>query len=88
MRVTFQNKLMHPINAMLYYGYDNSEIGVSVFRDMPVRRYFKVDSDDVLRGEYMWIYVRKYDYDRFKEIAAPDLEYIDSYGEILFIYKA
>ena len=88
MRVTFQNKLMHPINAMLYYGYDNSEVGVSVFHNMSIRKFFKVDSDDVLRGEYMWIYVRSYDYNRFMEIAAPDQEYRDKNGEIIFIYKA
>lgn len=88
MIVHFKNKLMHPINAMLYYGYDNSEVGVNAFRSMPIRKYFKVDSDDVLTGEYMWIYVRKYDYELFKEIATPDKEYKDNHGEIIFLYKA
>lgn len=84
---SFENKLMYPIKAMLQLGYSNCEVDAATFSGTPAGTYFGVCSDDILVGEYMWIYVREEDYDMFKEIAVPDREYKNKYGQIIFLFK-
>ena len=83
----YKNKLMNVINAISTMGYITEGVGTAD-GTTEVRDYFDVDSDDILEGELVWIYMEPDNVEWFKHLAEPDKVYTNNNGDIILIYQA